>query len=126
MPDKFIAGGIIAKLPPSWTDFATTLKHKRQEFSVAELIGSLDVEERAEQKTLVEKELRLLVPICYKRRTPMRPIIIKGRTRNRMPQSPSRQPRLKGRTKELVALFVGVLITGQARVQTANLSKRKN
>jgi hypothetical protein len=27
--DKFVAGGIIAKLPPSWTDFATTLKHKR-------------------------------------------------------------------------------------------------
>jgi hypothetical protein len=27
-------------------DFATTLKHKRQEFSVAELIGSRDVEER--------------------------------------------------------------------------------
>jgi hypothetical protein len=31
-------------------DFATTLKHKRQEFSVAELIGSLDVEERARAK----------------------------------------------------------------------------
>ena len=41
-----MASGIIAKLPPSWTDFATNLKHKRQEFSVAELIGSLDVEER--------------------------------------------------------------------------------
>jgi hypothetical protein len=45
LPDKFMASGIIAKLPPSWTDFATTLKHKRQEFSVAELICSLDVEE---------------------------------------------------------------------------------
>jgi hypothetical protein len=31
-------------------DFATTLKHKRQEFSVAELIGSLDVQERARAK----------------------------------------------------------------------------
>jgi hypothetical protein len=38
-----VAIGIIAKLPPFWMDFATTLKHKRQEFSVAELIGSLDV-----------------------------------------------------------------------------------
>jgi hypothetical protein len=45
-----VASGIIAKLPPSWTDFATTLKYKRQEFSVAELIGSLDVEERARAK----------------------------------------------------------------------------
>jgi hypothetical protein len=46
LPDKFVAGGIIAKLPPYWMDFATTIKHKRQEFSMAELIGSLDVEER--------------------------------------------------------------------------------
>ena len=26
LPDKFVAGGIIAKLPPSWNDFATSLK----------------------------------------------------------------------------------------------------
>jgi hypothetical protein len=45
-----VAGGIFAKLPPSWICFATTLKHKRQEFSMAELIGSLDVEERARAK----------------------------------------------------------------------------
>jgi hypothetical protein len=50
LPDKFVAGGIIAKLAPSWTDFVTTLKHKRQEFSMAELIGSLNVEERARAK----------------------------------------------------------------------------
>jgi hypothetical protein len=50
LPDKFVAGGIIAKLPPSWTDFATTLKHKGQEFSMAELIRSLDVKERARAK----------------------------------------------------------------------------
>jgi hypothetical protein len=45
--DKFVASGIIAKLSPSWRDFATSLKHKRQEFSVTELIGSLDVEENS-------------------------------------------------------------------------------
>ena len=50
LPDKFVAGDIIAKLPPSWKDFATSLKHKRQEFSVAELIESLNVEERARAK----------------------------------------------------------------------------
>ena len=55
LPDKFVAGGIIAKLPPSWRDFATSLKHKRQEFSVAELIRSLDVEERARAKDNREK-----------------------------------------------------------------------
>ena len=50
LPDKFVAGGIIAKLPPSWKDFGTSLKHKRQEFNVEELIGTLDVEERARAK----------------------------------------------------------------------------
>ena len=48
--DKFVAGGIIAKLPPSWNNFATSLKHKRREFSVADLIGTLDVEEKARAK----------------------------------------------------------------------------
>ena len=32
LPNKFVAGGIISKLPPFWRDFATSLKHKRQEF----------------------------------------------------------------------------------------------
>ena len=50
LPDKFIAGGIIAKLPPSWRNFATSLKHKRHEFSVTDLIGSLHVEEKARAK----------------------------------------------------------------------------
>jgi hypothetical protein len=47
LPDKFVAGCIIAKLPPTWMDFATSLKHKRKEFSIANLIGSLDVKEKA-------------------------------------------------------------------------------
>jgi len=28
LPKKFVAGGIIAKLPPSWKDFATSRKHQ--------------------------------------------------------------------------------------------------
>ena len=48
--DKFVAGGIIAKLPLSSSDFDTSLKHKRQEFSVTDLIGSLGVEEKARAK----------------------------------------------------------------------------
>jgi hypothetical protein len=45
-----VVGGIIAKLSPSWKNFAISLKHKRQEFNVTELIGTLDVEERVRAK----------------------------------------------------------------------------
>ena len=55
LPDKFVAGCIIAKLPPSWRNFATALKHKRQEISVENLIASLDVEEKARAKDTSEK-----------------------------------------------------------------------
>nr|ABA96226.1 retrotransposon protein, putative, Ty1-copia subclass [Oryza sativa Japonica Group] len=57
LPDKFVAGGIIAKLPPSWSDFATSLKHKRQEFSVSDLIGSLGVEEKVRAKDVRGKKV---------------------------------------------------------------------
>jgi hypothetical protein len=50
VPDEFVAGGIIAKLPPSWRDFATSLKHKRVHMSISDLITSLDVEEKARTK----------------------------------------------------------------------------
>nr|CAE01619.3 OSJNBa0042L16.8 [Oryza sativa Japonica Group] len=57
LPDKFVVGGIIAKLPPSWSDFATSLKHKRQEFSVSDFIGSLGVEEKARAKDVRGKKV---------------------------------------------------------------------
>ena len=52
LPDKFVAGDIISKLPPSWRDFSTSLKHKRQEFTIDGLIGTLDVEEKARAKDI--------------------------------------------------------------------------
>ena len=48
--DKFVVSGIIAKLPPTWSNFATTLKHKRQQFSVTDLIATLGVEANARAK----------------------------------------------------------------------------
>ena len=50
LPDKFVAGGIIAKLPPTWSGFATSLKHRRQEFSVTDLIATHGVEENVRAK----------------------------------------------------------------------------
>ena len=57
LPEKFVAGCIIAKLPQTWTYFATSLKHKRQEFGIADLIGSLDVEEKARAKDVRGKKI---------------------------------------------------------------------
>jgi hypothetical protein len=50
LPNKFVAGAIITKLPHSWRDFATSLKHKRKEFTFDDLIPTLDVEENARAK----------------------------------------------------------------------------
>jgi hypothetical protein len=47
-----MASGIISKLPPSWRNFATSLKHKRHEFFFLDIIGSLHVEENARAKDI--------------------------------------------------------------------------
>jgi hypothetical protein len=50
IPDEFVVGGIIVKLPLSWRNFTTALKHKRVHMSISDLIASLDVEEKARAK----------------------------------------------------------------------------
>jgi hypothetical protein len=55
LPDEFVVGCIIAKLPFSWRNFATSLKHKGQKISVENLIASLDVKEKARAKDHIEK-----------------------------------------------------------------------
>jgi hypothetical protein len=56
LPDEFVARCIIAKLPSSWRNFVTSLKHKKQKISVENLIASLDVEKKARAKDNIEKE----------------------------------------------------------------------
>jgi hypothetical protein len=57
LPDKFMADCMIAKPPQSWTNFATSLKHKWQEFSTAELVGTIDVEDKARAKDVKGKKV---------------------------------------------------------------------
>jgi hypothetical protein len=45
-----VVGGIIAKLPPTWRNFAMALKHKKEAMTVESLIATLDVEEKARSK----------------------------------------------------------------------------
>jgi hypothetical protein len=54
-----VVGGIIAKLPPTWRSFSTTLKHK-EAMTVESIIATLDVEEKARSKDvsrLIQKSL---------------------------------------------------------------------
>jgi hypothetical protein len=50
LPDKFVAGAIITKLPHSCRDFATSLKHKTKEITFDDFITTLHVEEKARAK----------------------------------------------------------------------------
>ena len=51
LPDKFIAGCIITKLPPRWRNFTISLKHLRHEFSVEDVIGHVSVEQNSRART---------------------------------------------------------------------------
>ena len=130
LPDKFVAGGIIAKLPLSWRNFATSLKHKRQEFSVSDLIGSLDVEEKARAKDkMLEMLKEVLVPIWYRRRT-FSPT--SQRTRASLMAKASLMRRIKhhslptsrGRLirRKVLAMFAVILIIGLLAAPTAMTS----
>ena len=124
-----MAGGIIAKLPPSWRDFATSLKHKRQEFSVTELIGSLDVEERARAKDNRGKGVESSAANMVQKKNSFASRNKKKKNiQETTIQSLSRLHNLRRKITRKVdaALFVGVMSIGQVRAQTTNISKKRN
>jgi hypothetical protein len=58
LPNRFVVGGITAKLPPSWKYFSMRLKHKKETMTVESLIASLDVEEKAKAKDMTRSILQ--------------------------------------------------------------------
>jgi hypothetical protein len=63
--NEFVAGGIIAKLPPSWRNFTTALKHKRVHMSISDLTPLLILRRNLGLRTDDLKELRVKpVPTC--------------------------------------------------------------
>ncbi|KAL6572114.1 hypothetical protein OROMI_013072 [Orobanche minor] len=45
LPEPFVVGTVIEKLPPSWKDFKNYLKHKRKGMSLEDLVVRLRIEE---------------------------------------------------------------------------------
>jgi hypothetical protein len=58
LPPKFVVAAIVAKLPAEWRDFATSIKHKREEISMEDLIAALDVKEKARAKDAQTKNVQ--------------------------------------------------------------------
>ncbi|KAF8698218.1 hypothetical protein HU200_035739 [Digitaria exilis] len=107
LPDKFVAGGIISKLPPSWRDFATSLKHRRQEFTIDGLIGTLDVEEKARAKDVRNKGTLVGASANFVQKN------INARTNNKgkgkkppQPQNPGKAKQTTGFKKKKGACYV--------------------
>ena len=113
-----MAGGIIAKLSPSWWDFATSLKHKRQEFNVAELIGSLGVEERVRAKDNRGKEVESSTANMVQKKNSF---VSRNKKKKNMQENNNTKPKQTAQFKKKttrkveVALFAGVMSNGQVR-----------
>ena len=122
IPDDFVAGCIIAKLPPSWRGFGTTLKHKRQKIYVENLIASLDVEEKARAKDNIEKGNEGHLSANLSRETHM------ARTKERIILSmlslllPSRRRKIK---QSCLASLVESLATFPKSVRSERTTKEK-
>jgi hypothetical protein len=120
--DKFVVGGIIAKLPPSWRDFTTALKHKMVHMSILYLIASLDVEEKAQVKDERSKgvEDQTSANMVYQPQTHG-----KGKGKAKQNQNNSNQSKLlplrrrKKISRMRVVSCADLLIIGQRSAQTA-------
>jgi hypothetical protein len=130
VPNKFVDGGIIFKLPPSWMNFVTTLKYKRTRMSISDFIASFDVEEKSQAKDGRDlKELRVKpVPTWCTSHSHMERAKA-SRTWITISQRkilPSRRRRIRRRMR--VASCVVPLIIGQRTAQTGkeeNINMRR-
>ena len=54
--ENFKVSNLIDKLPPSWDNFARTLRHKQGEFTLTQTINSLRVEDKHRESTNSQNE----------------------------------------------------------------------
>ncbi|XP_077231988.1 uncharacterized protein LOC143865549 [Tasmannia lanceolata] len=60
MDDRFHSAAIIDKLPPSWKEFEKSLKHRKYELSLEDLLVTLRIEEEHRNRDQNDKESKLL------------------------------------------------------------------
>ncbi|KAK1620517.1 hypothetical protein QYE76_026034 [Lolium multiflorum] len=122
LPDKFVAGCIVAKLPPSWRNFATSLKHQRHEFSVKNIMGSRMLRRRRGQKTNMEEPMDVLLPIwCEKMPTSPRE---RTRESSRLPTSRRRGKRRRNILAGCVARqAIGLIVFHNAKERNVRLDR---
>ncbi|KAK1694102.1 hypothetical protein QYE76_010799 [Lolium multiflorum] len=123
LPDKFVAGCIVAKLPPSWRNFATSLKHQRHEFLLRISWDLWMLRRRRGQKTNTLEEPRdVLLPIWY-RKMPTSP---RERTRE-SPRLPTSRRRGKRRRKILAGCVarraIGLIAVHNAKERNVKLDR---
>jgi hypothetical protein len=108
-------------------DFATSLKHKRKEFSIADLIGSLDVEEKARAKDTRRKGVvgTSSANVVQKNNSNKSHNNNKKKTSKRTPQRLNKQPILRRRTRE-IALSAVILVISPVNVRTVSGRTIKN
>ena len=59
LPEQFVVGLLIEKLPDSWSEYKQQLKHKRKQLSLDDLITHIVIEDtnRKEQKVAKAKQM---------------------------------------------------------------------
>jgi hypothetical protein len=102
--EKFVGRGIISKLPHSWRDFATSLKHKRKKFNLVGLIGTLDIEEKARSKDTYGKGVVGTSSANLVQKNNFNAHNNKKRSHRRTKQRLIRQPLLRRRKRSLICV----------------------
>ena len=95
---------------------------------MAELIGSLDVEERARAKYNRKKRVESSAANMVQKK---KLFAFHNKKKKNMQENNNTKPKQNAQFKKKnnkveVALFAGVMSIGQVRAQTANISKKRN
>ena len=59
LPEAFVTGALIEKLPDSWKDYKKELKHKRKQMNFEDVIIHIRIEEKNKEREKTERAKEL-------------------------------------------------------------------